>query len=269
MVLNFLGNGSGYADEHTSAYFITERDELVIIECSMLAVQKLKKMDDLLSHGKIYILITHTHSDHSSGLGIFCQYVYYTLKKQVSIVVPCEKVKKNIEYLLQEIEGCDTSSYELIDAHDMTIANMIKATEYCNYGSHHSYDYPWFGEEISTIHSPQLEGKCFGYRLTIKDSSLSVSKTNVIYTVDTSTLKPFIPFLTPGTELYVDISVHYGLIHLKLDDVLPELIDYAKKGVKIYLMHLDDVKAAEEIIKNIPDVNNNIQIVYPSSQEDK
>ena len=227
MVLKFLGNGSGFSDEHTSAYFDTYNSELVIIDCSMLNVQKLKKATNLFCYDKFVVLVTHTHGDHCSGLGLWTQYVHFTLQKEITIIAPSNKVKENIEYLLNKIEGCDSSWYTLITADEV-------------------YK-PWFGAAILTEHSPQLAGKCFGYRLNIDGK-------NVIYTGDTSTLRPFRPFLTQGCELYVDVSVNYGIIHLKLEDVLNELVDYTQKGVKVYLMHLDDIIAAKEMVKDIPDI---------------
>ena len=78
---------------------------------------------------------------------------------------------------------------------------------------------------------------------------------DVLYTGDTCTLEPFLPYLRKGFLLYVDTSVHYGMVHLKLDCALPELIKLTKQGVKVYLMHLDDVESAEEIIKDIPNIS--------------
>lgn len=95
-----------------------------------------------------------------------------------------------------------------------------------------------------------LENKCFGYNLIIDN-------TNVVYTGDTSTLKPFLPYLTDYSVLYVDTSVHYGMIHLKLDDSLSELVSFTSRHIKVYLMHLDDVNAAKNMIAHIP----NIEIV--------
>lgn len=226
MVLKFLGSGSGFADEHTSAYFYTEKNEMVIIDCSMLNVQKLKKID-LSCCERFYVLVTHTHGDHASGLGLLAQYLYFTQQKQLTIIAPSLEVKENIRYLLEEIEGCDSTWYKLHSVEEVYL--------------------PWIGRVIPTTHSPQLEGKCFGYRLVIDDK-------NIIYTGDTSTIAPFRPYFTQNCEFYVDISVHYGMIHLKLDEVLEELVEYANKGVKIYLMHLDDKKAAEEIVKEIPNI---------------
>lgn len=94
---------------------------------------------------------------------------------------------------------------------------------------------------------PQLEGKCFGYHLIIDG-------TNVVYTGDTLTIKPFLPYLVEGSVLYIDTSVFYGMVHLKLEDALDEFISLNKRGVKVYLMHLDDVSAAEKMIEKYPDI---------------
>lgn len=41
MVLNFFGRGSGFADEHTSAYFSTENKEMVIHLDDVVAAEKI------------------------------------------------------------------------------------------------------------------------------------------------------------------------------------------------------------------------------------
>lgn len=227
MKLKFFGRGSGFADDHTSAYFTTQNKEMVIIDCPAVTFFKLKKLD-LSEYKKFYILVTHTHDDHVGLLGLWVQYAYFTLKKPVTIVAPSEAVAKDISTLLT-IGGNDPSWYELILTED------LKEN--------------WFISCVLTKHSPQLEGKCFGYNLFIDDKY-------VVYTGDTSTLEPFMSnlIIMPGAELYVDTSVYYGMIHLKLEDALKDFIFLSKIGIKVYLMHLDDVEAAEKIIADYPEI---------------
>ena len=227
MALKFLGRGSGFADEHTSAYFSTESKEMVIIDCPVSTFQKLKHMD-LSEYKNFYILITHTHGDHIGGLGLFVQYAFFVLKKPVIVVSPSVSVIKDISTILT-IEGNELSWCRLV-----TVTGISELE--------------WFRNAILTKHSPQLDGKCFGYHLV-------VDNTNVIYTGDTSTLEPFLPYLDEGSILYVDTSVYYGMIHLKLEDTLNDFIELNNKGVKVYLMHLDDVTAAEKIVADYPDIN--------------
>lgn len=86
---------------------------------------------------------------------------------------------------------------------------------------------------------------------------LIIDDTNVVYTGDTSTLQPFLPYLTDGSVLYVDTSVYYGMIHLKLKDALNDFISFTERGIKVYLMHLDDVSAAEKMVTDY----SNIEVV--------
>ena len=62
------------------------------------------------------------------------------------------------------------------------------------------------------------------------------------------------PYLTDDSALYVDTSVYYGMIHLKLEDALEDFLALNQKGIKIYLMHLDDAVAAEKIVADYPDL---------------
>lgn len=227
MALKFFGRGAGFADDHTSAYFTTETNETVIIDCPVSTFQKVKHID-LTDCERFYILVTHTHGDHVGGLGLFVQYAFFALKKPVTIVAPSKAVADDISTLLT-IEGNELSWCELVTVADVT-------------------DKAWFLDCILTKHSPQLEGKCFGYHLL-------VDNTNIVYTGDTSTLKPFMPYLAEISTLYVDTSVYYGMIHLKLEDALEDFLTLNKKGIKVYLMHLDDVVAAKKMIADYPGID--------------
>jgi ribonuclease BN (tRNA processing enzyme) len=203
-MLKFLGSGSGFADEHTSAYFVTKENDLVVIDCTFSAFQKLKKKA-LSEYRDIYVLITHTHGDHIGGLGLFAQYAYFVLKKRITIIATSVEVSQDIEIVLS-IEGNERIWYYLVTA------SYLEGEE-------------WFVQAILTEHSPQLKGKCFGYQLCVDGK-------NCVYTGDTSTLEPFMPYIKAGTQLYVDVSAHYGMIHLKLEDAISTFKELIKNGTE-------------------------------------
>jgi len=222
--MKFLGRGAGFSDLHTSAYFTT-RQNFVVIDCPSSAFIQLKKMD-FSSYKNIYVLVTHTHGDHIGSLGLFLQFTYWVLKKKILIVAPSKEVEADICTVLT-IEGNETDWYNICTANQVNEDFLF--------------------QPILTSHSPQLKGKCFGYEL-------NVNGVHYVYTGDTSTLEPFIPLLKRDSVLCVDTSVYYGLIHLKLEDALEQFIILAEKGVQIYLMHLDDEVKATELIQGLKNI---------------
>lgn len=220
-----LGNGSGFSKTYTSAYFTHEND-LIIIDMGDTAYHRLQKMD-LTSYNDIYIFITHTHFDHVGGLPIFAQFVFYVLGKTPIIVAPSKEVKKDLSQLLK-IGDLSKDMYKL------KVADEINKD--------------FFVTAVKTYHSPgYIKDKCFGY--VFFDNGI-----HTIYTGDTSTIEPFRPYITDTSSLYIDVSAHYGKVHLKFDEVLDELKNYAKNGTKIYLMHLDDRRFVMNAIKDIKNI---------------
>jgi ribonuclease BN (tRNA processing enzyme)/predicted esterase YcpF (UPF0227 family) len=224
-LLLFLGRGSAFADEHNSAFFV-EDNELVLIDCPATSYQKVKKMN-WERYDNIYILITHTHGDHSGGVGTMLQYVWFAsyLKKKVTIVAPSAEVRDDLLLLLMRIEGCEQEWFDIITADEL--------------------NKKWFVAAVPTIHVKPLDGRCFGYHLNIHGN-------NVVYTGDTATLEPFKPLLKRGSFLYTEAAYYKSAVHLHLKEMLPEFIKLSDSGVHVYLMHLD---VEEEIKKLIADTS--------------
>ena len=74
-VLNFFGKGSAFADDNTCAYFVDDND-MVLIDFSLEAFPKLRRLD-FSGIKTIYVLVTHTHGDHISGIGTLIHYAYF------------------------------------------------------------------------------------------------------------------------------------------------------------------------------------------------
>ena len=229
-MLRFFGRGSAFADEHNSAFFYHRKD-LIMIDCPATAFQETKKMK-LDEVRKIYILITHTHGDHSGAVGTMLQYAWFALQNPVTIVAPSETVKSDLLTLLIQIEGCEPEWFNI------TTAEELKEE--------------WLVSAIPTTHAKTLDGKCFGYHLRVQGN-------DVFYTGDTATLEPYLPLLHIGAYLYTEISYYKSNVHLHYEDTLPILNRLADNGVKVYLMHLDN---EEEISKLIEDTELKLAPLY-------
>lgn len=221
-MIKFFGHGSAFANEHNSAFFVC-RNDLILIDCPATSFQKVKKMKGLSEFENIFILVTHTHGDHSGGIGTMLQYVWFALNKKVTVVAPSEQVENDLNMLLRNIEGCEKKWFSITTADEL--------------------NEEWLVSSVPTRHAETLDGRCFGYHLKINGK-------NVVYTGDTAVLTPFIPLLKSGDYLYTEASYYRSDVHLHIDDILPELVNLARNGINIYLMHLDNEEEIEKIIEN-------------------
>lgn len=239
MLLNFLGRGSCFANDHASAFFITADNDFVLIDCAEDTYQRLKNEFDLFAYNTIYVYITHTHTDHINGLGELIHFVYYAFNKKVKVIAPSSNVMSDIKKLLK-IEGVESCQYSITHTLDFITSLLISRPE--------SIPANCYAPSIYTEHTLPLKDKSFGYRFNIDG-------VNVVYTGDTAILDPFLTHLDKGSELYLDTSVaHKSDVHLWFYDILPTLKELVSKGVKVYLMHLDDVEKAKELVKDIPGI---------------
>lgn len=204
--LTFLGSDSGFGLKNNSAYY-EKNKELILIDCGFTVFHEVTSKLDLSKYDVIKIIITHLHNDHAGSLSQLILYLWFVLKKKAIVVSNCEHIK---DYL--DITGTPSEAYELKNSlPDLTF--------------------------IKTEHVKYLD--TYGFKSTFNNK-------NIIYTSDTTTLDPFLPYMNTCNEFYIDVS-KYGGAHIKIDEVTNTLKDLKQNNINIYLMHMDD----KEYIKNI------------------
>lgn len=203
--LTFLGSDAGFGDNNNSAYIEID-NKLIIIDCGITVFNTAKQKFDFNKYTEINIIITHLHNDHAGSLSQLILYLWFVYNKKTKVISACENIK---EYL--KISGTTDEAYIVVNTE-----NNI--------------------EFIKTEHVKELD--CYGFCLNINNK-------NIIYTGDTKTIKPFIPYIENASELYIDVSKNGG-VHLKFEDIIQDLRNIKANGTEIYLMHIDDKKYIAE-----------------------
>lgn len=79
---------------------------------------------------------------------------------------------------------------------------------------------------------------------------MNIGNKKILYTGDTCTIEPFLPYINDINELYIDVS-KFGGAHLKIDDILDILTEIKNKNIKIIPMHMDDKAYIENLIQKL------------------
>ncbi len=197
--INFLGRDSGFGDNNNSGYIEIDNN-LLIIDCGFAVFNNIKHKFDYNKYDNIYVLITHPHNDHAGSLSQFILYMWFIFHIKITVVTKCESLKQ-----ILDLEGTIDSIYDITDS-----ALGI--------------------EFIKTEHVEQFTS--YGFKI-------NANGRRIVYTGDTCTLDPFMPYMDDCDEFYVDTS-KFGGVHLKFEDVKDRLSEIKSKGIDVYLMHIDD-----------------------------
>lgn len=116
MTIDFLGIGSTWnvEQDNTSAY-IKKGNKMILIDCGETIARKIIKENILEGIEELYILISHTHSDHIGSLGTLLFYSKYNKKIKNKIVLPDDQ-----QYVINSLKLVDISSeVEFVDSNTL------------------------------------------------------------------------------------------------------------------------------------------------------
>ena len=234
-MLQFFGIANGLSKEKSTSAFFEYNNNLILIDCSMDTCREMLDFD-VNKYDNIYVVVTHTHSDHTGGIGMLAAYLGWNLGRTLNIIMPSNLMVNQFNEYLINIEGANPAHYKI-----------GLACDFCNIPDM---------EPIKTSHTNLLAGKCYGWVIKIGSKC-------IVYTGDTNTLNPFMIYIREAMlenleiYLYSEINSVDNSAHLFIDTNLRTLNSLSNKGVKIYLMHIDNVARIKEKIKG-----SNIKIAH-------
>lgn len=223
--LKFLGTGSAFQTNlyNNTAYFI-EGETLFLLDCGETSFAQLKQQPFFEKINQIYVVFTHTHSDHIGGLGQLVEYCENVLTKKLNIIVPNigdNPLYKDINSLL-DIFSISKDKYNFLTPKE--IENKYQKIRKITF--------------LPTEHAPELSGKCYSLIIETEEGP-------ILYTSDSIDTK-YINYLIEKknySKIYVDVTLTIPTVHLDLN-ILNEIVPKDQKE-KVYCMHFDSQTCME------------------------
>lgn len=131
-MLKFIGTGSAFNQDlgNTSAY-IKDGETLLLIDCGETVFQRIKEIKLLDDVKKVYIAITHNHSDHIGSLGSLVEYLYFIKEIVPNFVLAngdnaVEQEKSLRDYLTSVGVAEDKYDFVYGDMMEEVLTNLLK-----------------------------------------------------------------------------------------------------------------------------------------------
>lgn len=224
MKFNFIGNGSAWNIKmnNTSAY-VKKGNQMILIDCGESIARQIIRLEILNGIKKLYILITHTHSDHIGSLGTLLFYSKYYQNIDNYLILPNDKTY--IENIKSYLKISDISN-EVQFAYDQYLKKEFKLDNF---------------EFLKATHVSSIP--CYCFVLQDKDGLIYYSgdNSNIEY------IKKYLKY--PNSIIYTEVSNNPNLSneHLYFETLIKNTVLDDRK--RIYLMHMDQ-NSNEDLYKS-------------------
>lgn len=228
MELTFTGRGAAFnpKEGNTNAFFI-ENNILFLVDCGESMFATLKQHHILDNIQEIYVLISHTHSDHCGSLGSIGLYCQFVLGRPLKIVVP-----HNEEYIqslknLMKIFGNTTQAYEIV------------------YEEEIDHKFTTFDRVRYDLTQHDFELTCYSFIFETKQGA-------IFYSADTRVVDNLVHFIGTHNDIdriYMEVTnINVPMdVHLYIGDLLPVITEEIKE--KIYMMHLRNEECMQRVLE--------------------
>lgn len=169
--IKFLGKDSGFGKKNTSAYAIVN-NRLLLIDCGNTVFTQLQEKNLFDGISGIDVIITHMHGDHVGSFSQLALFSYFELKMPINIITACKEID-NFLTITGVPRYCQISGFpEERYTRNNNFVTFIPVNH--------------VGDELD----------CYGF-------SAIINGKHVVYTGDTTTLKPFIKYIDEGSQLFI------------------------------------------------------------------
>ena len=222
-MLKFIGTGSAFnTNSANCSAYIKDGENLLIIDCGETAFARMKQLNIFEDVKKVYIIITHMHSDHVGSLGSLIAYlrIFYEIVPNILITnEDSAEAQENILRKYLELVGIKEEEYEFTycDMMEDALTDLKKV------------------ELVEVKHSPELTS--YAVELYFKEKT-------IYYTGDQNDIpyvKSIAKSLKPQDLVYTDCTNkdYKGRVHISLDELAKIFAE--NKRAQVYCMHFENM----------------------------